>query len=74
MVCCLAGLPTWGPGMLHMREDPRIHGTDSENKLFTTEHPVWRKTASKLAEAGIGVDMFLAAPGGAYVDVATLGR
>ena len=73
VVCCLAGLPTWGPGMLHMREDPKIHGTEMENKLFTTEHPAWKKMATKFADAGIGVDMFLAAPGGAYTDVATLG-
>ena len=56
-----------------MREDPKIHGTEIERKLFSTEHPAWRKTAGKFAEAGIGVDMFLAAPGGAYTDVATLG-
>lgn len=74
VVCTLASLPTWGPGKLFMREDPKIHGTDAERKLFTTEHPVWKKTASKFADAGIGVDMFLAAPGGAYIDVATIGH
>lgn len=56
-----------------MREDPKIHGTDAERKLFTTENPAWKKAASKLAEAGIGVDFFIGAPGGAYTDVATIG-
>jgi protein transport protein SEC24 len=56
-----------------MREDPKLHGTDAERKLFATENPAWKKTASKLAEAGVGVDMFMAAPGGAYLDVATIG-
>lgn len=73
VVCSVASLPTWGPGHLSMREDPKIHGTDAERKLFTTENPAWKKTASKLAGAGIGVDFFIAAPGGAYVDVATIG-
>lgn len=56
-----------------MREDPKIHGTDAERKLFTTENQSWKKTASKLAEAGVGTNFFIAAPGGAYVDVATIG-
>lgn len=73
VVCALASLPTWGPGRLFMREDPKIHGTESEKKLFSTEQPAWKKTASKFAEAGIGVDMFIAAPGGAYMDVTTIG-
>ena len=74
IICCMASLPTTDPGKLVTREDPKVHGTDAEKKLFTTEHPGWKKTASKLAEAGIGVDMFIAAPGGAYMDVATMGE
>ncbi|PLB40845.1 Sec23/Sec24 family protein [Aspergillus candidus] len=70
----IASLPTWGPGALTMRDDPKIHGTDAERKLFTTEHPQWRQTATKMAGAGIGVDMFVAAPGGMYLDVATIGH
>ena len=73
IVCSLASLPISGPGQLSVREDPKIHGTDAERKLFTTENPAWRKTASKLAEAGVGVDLFIASPGGVYMDVATLG-
>jgi protein transport protein SEC24 len=73
IVCSLASLPTAGPGQLEMREDPKLHGTDAERKLFSTENPAWKKTATKLAEAGVGVDFFLAAPGGAYIDVATIG-
>ncbi|KAE8352776.1 hypothetical protein BDV28DRAFT_165316 [Aspergillus coremiiformis] len=70
----ICSLPTWGPGALHMRDDPKVHGTDAERKLFTTEHEAWRATAGKMAEAGIGVDMFVAAPGGTYTDVAALGH
>lgn len=74
MICAVASLPTTGPGRLQMREDPKVHGTDMEKKLFTTENQLWRKTASKLAEAGVGVDLFIAAPGGTYMDVATIGK
>lgn len=76
VICSLASLPTGGPvsGRLQMRENPKIHGTDAEKTLFSAENPAWRKTASKLAEAGIGVDLFLASPGGVYMDVATIGH
>ena len=70
----ICSLPTWGPGALHMRDDPKVHGTDAERKLFTTDNQAWRTTAGKMAEHGIGVDMFVAAPGGTYIDVATIGR
>lgn len=74
IVCSVSSLPTSNPGKLFMREDPKVHGTDAEKKLFIAEHPDWKKTASRLAEAGIGVDMFIAAPGGVYMDVATMGK
>ncbi|PWY92553.1 Sec23/Sec24 family protein [Aspergillus heteromorphus CBS 117.55] len=74
IVGTIASLPTWGPGALSLRDDPKVHGTDAEKKLFTTEHTAWRETAGHLAEAGIGVDMFIAAPSGTYMDVATIGH
>ncbi|GLA08750.1 COPII coat Sec23p-Sfb3p heterodimer component [Aspergillus niger] len=74
IVGTIASLPTWGPGALSLRDDPKVHGTDAERKLFTTEHAGWRETAGHLAEAGIGLDMFIAAPSGTYMDVATIGH
>ncbi|KAH0559269.1 hypothetical protein GP486_004216 [Trichoglossum hirsutum] len=74
VVCSLCTLPTWGPGRLFLRDDQKIHNTDSEKKLFTTDHPGYKKTAQKMVESGIGVDLFLAAPGGGYLDVATVGH
>jgi protein transport protein SEC24 len=70
----ICSLPTFGPGALTLRDDPKAHGTDAEKKLFTTENTAWRETAGKLAEAGVGVDMFIAAPSGTYMDVATIGE
>ena len=74
IVASLSALPTWGPGRLFLRDDGRGQGTDSEKKLYTTEHPGWRKTASRMVECGIGVDFFLAAPSGGYLDIATVGK
>lgn len=74
IICAVSSLPTWGPGKLIAREDVKLHGTDAERKLFTTEDQAWKKTATKLAEAGVGVDFFIAAPGGSYMDVATMGK
>ncbi|WEW60485.1 COPII coat Sec23p-Sfb3p heterodimer component [Emydomyces testavorans] len=64
ILCTLASLPTWGPGHLFMREDIKGQGTDAEKRLFTTEHPGWKKVATKMAESGVGVDFFIAASGG----------
>ncbi|KEF61096.1 uncharacterized protein A1O9_02661 [Exophiala aquamarina CBS 119918] len=74
IICSLSTLPTWGPGRLHLRDDGKGRDTDHEKKLFTTEHPLWKKTASAMVTAGIGVDFFLAAAGGGYMDVATIGH
>ncbi|KAL4921867.1 hypothetical protein BDW62DRAFT_97904 [Aspergillus aurantiobrunneus] len=74
IIGAICTLPTWGPGALALRDDPKVHGTDAERKLFTTENTAWRETAGKLAEAGVGVDMFIAAPSGTYMDVATIGH
>ncbi|KAI9801720.1 MAG: COPII coat Sec23p-Sfb3p heterodimer component [Piccolia ochrophora] len=72
IVCSLSALPTWGPGRLFLRDDGKIHNTESEKKLFTTEHPGWKKTADKMLQSGVGVDFFLAAPNGGYLDIATV--
>ena len=57
-----------------MRDDNKLHGIETEKKLFQTENPAWKKTASKMVESGVGVDFFIAAPGGVYMDIATIGN
>ena len=74
VICALSTLPTWGPGRLHLRDDGKGRDTDAEKRLYTTEHPGFKKTAQSLVGAGIGVDFFLAAAGGAYMDIATIGH
>ncbi|PHH91154.1 hypothetical protein CDD83_1488 [Cordyceps sp. RAO-2017] len=74
VVCACSALPTWGPGRLFMRDDGNHAGGEMDKKLYTTEHPAWRKVAEKMAASGVGVDFFLAAPSGGYLDVATIGH
>ena len=74
IVCSLTALPTWGPGRLILRDDGNQYNTDAEKKLFQTEHPGFRKVAEKMVQNGIGVDFFLAAPSGGYLDIATIGK
>lgn len=73
IICSLSALPTWGPGRLFMRDDGRHLAGEIDKKLFTTEHPAWRKLGERMAAAGVGVDFFLAAPKGGYLDIATVG-
>lgn len=74
VICSLSSLPTFGPGKLHRRDDGKGRDTDAERRLFTTEHPGYKKTANAMVSAGIGVDFFIASPGGGYVDIATIGH
>jgi protein transport protein SEC24 len=74
IICSLSALPTWGPGRLFMRDDSKLHGIESEKKLFQTEHASWKKCANDMVKSGIGVDFFIAAPGGVYMDIATIGK
>ena len=73
IVCSLAALPTWGPGRLFLRDKDNVHSTDAERKLFSTEHPGFKQVAEKMVQNGIGIDFFLAAPSGGYLDIATIG-
>lgn len=57
-----------------MRDDGKHPGGEIDKKLYSTEHPAWKKTSEKMVAAGVGVDFFLAAPSGGYLDVATIGH
>lgn len=74
ILCSLSVLPTWGPGRLFRRDTGKTGDTDHERKLLTTEHPGFKKTAASMVAAGVGVDFFIAAAAGGYMDVATIGH
>ncbi|KAF4126128.1 protein transport protein SEC24 [Geosmithia morbida] len=73
-ICASSALPTVGPGALFMRDDGSHPGGETDKKLYTTEHPGWRKVAEKMVAAGVGVDFFFASPNGGYLDIATVGH
>lgn len=73
IICSLSALSTWGPGRLFLRDDGKHPGGEMDKKLYTTDHPLWTKVAEKMVAAGVGVDFFLAAPAGGYLDIATVG-
>lgn len=72
LICCLASLPTYGPGKLVMKD--KSQAPDGENKLFAIDNADWKAAASKLTEAGVGIDFFVAAPGGTFMDLTTIGK
>ncbi|KAL2753182.1 hypothetical protein ACRALDRAFT_1077646 [Sodiomyces alcalophilus JCM 7366] len=74
IICSCTALPTWGPGRLFLRDDGKHPGGEVDKKLYTTEHPAWKKTTEKMSAAGIGADFFLAAPAGGYLDIGTIGH
>ncbi|KAL8668176.1 MAG: hypothetical protein Q9202_000154 [Teloschistes flavicans] len=74
ITCSISALPTHGPGRLFLRDKNDLHGIETERKLFQTEHADWRKVAGKMVESGIGVDFFIAAASGGYMDIATIGH
>ncbi|KAB5518733.1 hypothetical protein GE09DRAFT_510725 [Coniochaeta sp. 2T2.1] len=74
IICSISALSTWGPGRLFMRDDGKHAGGEPDKKLFNTEHPAWKKIAERMVTAGIGVDFFMAAPTGGYLDIATVGH
>lgn len=57
-----------------LRDKNDLHGMETEKKLFQTEHPGFRKLAGKMVEEGVGIDLFIAAPSGRYMDIATIGK
>lgn len=63
-------MTTHGLGTLTTRENPDYYNTDKERTLFTPSQ-WYLTTADQLAEAGVGVNLFLFPS--AYTDIASLG-
>lgn len=74
IIASVSALPTWGPGRLFLRDDGKYQGGEPDKKLFTTEHPAWKKLSEQMVAAGVGADFFMAAPSGGYLDIATIGH
>lgn len=70
----LSTLPTWGPDRLVLRDEARIANGETDKKLIASDTPAWKKVAEQMVKSGVGVDFFLAAPGGGYLDINTIGQ
>lgn len=75
ILCSLGSLPTYGPGRLILRDKNLSQNDDNDaNRIvLKTEHQGFRKLQADMVKAGVGVDFFLAAPSGGYLDIATIG-
>nr|POE78037.1 uncharacterized protein c4.03c [Quercus suber] len=75
IICSLGALPTYGPGRLQPRDKAQTQNDDGETgkDLLKTEHQQFKKCQAEMVKAGVGVDFFLAAPMGGYLDIATIG-
>ncbi|KAK9476017.1 Sec23/Sec24 trunk domain-containing protein [Lipomyces japonicus] len=71
LLATLSALPTWGPGSLAFRDDPRLYHTEKEKILFAPGNPYYKDWGHKYASAGIGVDFFVFPS--TYVDIASFG-
>ena len=74
IITSLSALPTWGPDRLVMREEAKIANGEADKKLLQTDNAAWKKVSEAMVKSGVGVDFFLAAPGGGYLDIATIGH
>ncbi|KAI5363568.1 putative Zinc finger, Sec23/Sec24-type, sec23/Sec24, trunk domain, sec23/Sec24, helical [Septoria linicola] len=77
IICSLASLPTHGPGRLTVRDRNMQTSTndnhEQEKVLLRTENQSYKKLQADMVKAGVGIDFFLTAPAGGYLDIATIG-
>lgn len=66
-------LPSFGPGSLKNRDDPKLYGSEREKSLFAPQDSFYTQLASRCVEAGVAVDVWLFPPANTYIDVATIG-
>ncbi|KAJ2345920.1 COPII coat Sec23p-Sfb3p heterodimer component [Coemansia sp. RSA 2618] len=65
-------LPTFGPGSLKQRDDPKLHNTDKERTLYEPQDSFYRDWAIKLVEEGICCSLYTFPA--AFMDLATLSQ
>ncbi|KAJ2770296.1 COPII coat Sec23p-Sfb3p heterodimer component, partial [Coemansia nantahalensis] len=65
-------LPTFGPGALRQRDDPKLHNTEKERTLYEPQTAFYHEWAVKLVEEGISCSLYTFPS--AYMDLATLSQ
>lgn len=66
-----AALVTSGLGICARRDESQLAGTKDEKTLFKSQDPFWPNLGEKCAQAGIGIDLFVAPQ--SPVDLASIG-
>eukprot|EP00981_Chlorochromonas_danica_P001118 scaffold247_cov172-Ochromonas_danica.AAC.33 len=70
LILCQASLPSLGEGILKMRENPRLLGSDKEHTLLQPDEAWYKTQAVDFSRLQIAIDTFLFSA--QYTDVATL--
>lgn len=77
IMCSLSSLPSWGPARLTVRDKGMQTASndhpEQDRVLLKAENPAYKKFQADCVKAGVGVDFFLTAPAGGYLDVASIG-
>ncbi|OMJ26584.1 Protein transport protein Sec24C [Smittium culicis] len=65
-------MPTYGPGTLRHRDDPKIHNTDKEKTLYLPQDSFYRDMGLKYVDEGISANIYLFPS--TYIDVASISQ
>ncbi|KAI9503012.1 COPII coat Sec23p-Sfb3p heterodimer component [Coemansia spiralis] len=65
-------MPTFGPGSLKQRDDPKLHNTEKERALFEPQDTFYHDWAVKFVEEGICCNLYMFPS--AYMDAATISQ
>ncbi|CEP19247.1 hypothetical protein [Parasitella parasitica] len=69
-----SSLPSFGPGSLKNRDDPKLYGQEREKGLFQPQDSSYIQLGSDCVQSGISIDLWLIpAASTPYMDVATIG-
>ena len=59
MIILHTSLPSYGPGALKPREDPKLFGTENERQLFSPQSGYFVNLGEQCVDNGVGIVMFL---------------
>ncbi|OLY77779.1 Protein transport protein Sec24C [Smittium mucronatum] len=65
-------MPTYGPGSLKHRDDPKIHNTEKEKSLYLPQDSFYRDMGLKFVDEGISANIYLFPT--TYIDVASISQ
>ncbi|KAI8871996.1 hypothetical protein GQ42DRAFT_120009 [Ramicandelaber brevisporus] len=67
-----SSMPSYGPGSLNMRDDPKLHGTEKERELYKSAgEGFYVNMAEECVNIGLSVTLYMFPS--SFIDVATIG-